>query len=57
MDLVITDRFTKIQAHVDSMATIVGPTVETLDARMREIEFALARALSLAQEPQPPGIC
>ena len=51
MDLVLTDRFGKLQAQIDSVNTVVGPTVEQLELRMRESEFALARALSLSQAP------
>ena len=50
MDLVITDRLGKLQAQIDSVTTLVGPTVEQLELRMGELEFALARALSLSQE-------
>ena len=56
MDPVLTDRFRKLQAQIDSITTVVGPTVEQLESRMRELEVALVRILSPSQEQPPPGI-
>ena len=56
MELVLADRFGKLQAQIDSVTTVVGPTAEQLESRMRELELALARALSLSQDQPPPGI-
>ena len=36
-DLVLTDRMGKLQAQIDSVTTVVGPTVELLESRMREL--------------------
>ena len=41
MDLVLTDRMGKLQAQIDSVTAVVGPTVELLESCMRELEFAL----------------
>ena len=56
MDLVLTDRFRTFQAQIDSATTFSGPTVGQLESRMRDLEFALARALSLSQEQPRPGL-
>ena len=51
--MVITDRLGKLQAQVESVTAVVGPTVEQLESCMRYLEFALARALSPSQELPP----
>ena len=58
LDDVLLDKLKGLQGQIDSITSILPPSVESIDARVREIEEAFRRAMSENRWPPapPPGM-
>ena len=58
LDDVLSDKLSKLQSQIDSITSILPPSVESIDARLRELEESIQRAMAQNQWPPqaPPGM-